>query len=77
MVPTRLLVNPEADAYDLLSLNFNYRMRELGDAQLEIYLDNLLDETIYRPTLPGVGLVSNTTSYRDGRYGQIGITLPF
>jgi len=77
VVPTRLLVNPEADAYDLLSLNFNYRMRELGDAQLEIYLDNLLDETIYRPTLPGVGLVSNTTSYRDGRYGQIGITLPF
>ncbi len=77
VVPTRLLVNPPADDYDLLSLNFNVRLRDLHDAQLELYLDNLLDETVYVPVLPGTGLTANTEPQRDGRYGQIGISLPF
>jgi hypothetical protein len=77
VVPNRIELNPEADTYDMLSLNINMRMRSLADAQLEIYLDNLLNDTIYRPVVPGTGLALNTVPYRQGRYGQIGVTLPF
>lgn len=73
VVPTRLLLNPPADAWNLLSLNLNLHLPTPHDAQVEIYLDNLLNETVYRPMIPGTGVTSNTEPYLNGRYGQIGI----
>lgn len=76
VVPTRLEVNPPAKSYNMLSANLNVRLPELHDVQVEIYLDNLLDETVYRPVVPGSGLQANTVPWRDGRYGQISVTVP-
>lgn len=76
VVPTRLEVNPPAKSYNLLSANFNVRLPAFHDVQVELYLDNLLDETIYRPVVPGSGLQANTVPARDGRYGQISVTVP-
>lgn len=45
------IVNPEADAYHLLTLNLNWRIPRMEQLQASLFCDNLLDEAIYFPDL--------------------------
>lgn len=49
--PSRQLLNPTADAYHHLTLNWQWQPRPLPQLEITAYVDNLLDEDAYFPVI--------------------------
>ena len=54
--PSRQIVNDEPSGFNRLSLNIRYQPRSIKDWEMEVFVDNMLDETLYLPGQQGDAL---------------------
>ncbi len=66
--PNRPTLNPKSDAYHRISANLAYHPENLNDWSFELYIDNLLDESIYLPAQLDDGTNINTKLGLTGRF---------
>jgi outer membrane receptor for ferrienterochelin and colicins len=80
-VESPLVVNPEPEAMDLVSLNVRFDVSEWlgldkGQSFVTLRGENLLDEDVYAPTLGFIG-VPNSFPYGAGRTLYLGVEVNF
>ncbi len=61
LTPSRLKLNPPSESYHRVSANLIVDLTSDGDWAVEVYADNLLDEDVYLPELPGTGFSGQNT----------------
>jgi outer membrane receptor for ferrienterochelin and colicins len=81
VVESPLVVNPEPEAVDLVSVNVRFDVSEWlglnkGQSFVTLRGENLLDEEVYAPTLTYIG-VPNSFPYGPGRTLYVGIEMSF
>ena len=71
------IVNPDADAYQLMSININMNlgkltnMTSLDAAHLSVYVNNLLDQDVWFPEMGRRLVNSYPQSHKQGVYGTL------
>jgi len=81
LVESPLVVNPEPEAMDLVSVNVRLDVSEWiglkkGQSFVTLRGENLLDEEVYAPTLTYIG-VPNSFPYGAGRTVYLGVEVNF
>lgn len=78
VTPNRAELNPTSDAIHNVSLNGTYEIPQLNGLKLAAYINNLLDEDIWLPAIPGFTTSSINTmpSIENGRTFLVTAELP-
>ena len=72
--PGRLALNPDSESYDWLTAKLSYTFRwNRGDLSLWLYVENILEETIYTPEMSVSNI--NTTPEDPGTQYYLGAKL--
>lgn len=79
VTPTRVVLNPNAESYHHLTLNASLTLPWRHHPVLSLYVDNVLDETVYLPSEPGfaTSTINTTPALESGRSFLLSLVLPF